>query len=106
MSSDQVTEKAKQTFKSVREILEKAEESTHRALNKAAPAFQKSLDSSMETAARAFEKTVKSIDGATASDQVMLFKAYRRFLGGQVSFVESRIKALEEKSQAEPQPTK
>lgn len=100
MSSEQVTAKAKQTLKTVRELLEKAEESTHKALEKAAPAVRKSVDTSMEATAKGFATTMKAIEGATGREQVELLKVYRRFLGGQVEFVESRIKSLEEKAQS------
>ncbi len=97
MSSDQVSEKARQTLKTVRELLERAEESTHRVLDRAAPAISKSIDASMEAAAKGFSSTMKSIDSATHDDQVKLLKAYRKFLSGQVDFVDSRIRAAEEK---------
>ena len=103
MSSDQVAKKAKETLKSVRELLEKAEDSTHRALDRAAPALQKSLAASMEAAAKGFGATMRSIDGATGGDQVKLLRAYRKFLSGQVDFVDSRIKDLEDKAQASKQ---
>ncbi len=98
MSSEQVSEKAKQTLKTVRELLEKAEDSTHKVLERAAPAISKSVDSSMEAAAKGFSSTMKSIDSATHEDQVKLLKAYKRFLGGQVDFVDSRIRDLEDKA--------
>jgi len=102
LNSEPATEKAKQTFKIVKELLEKAEDSTHRAFEKAAPALQRSIDKSMEAGTKGFNATMKSIDGATKGDQVKLLRAYRKFLSGQVDYVDSRIKALEEKSQ---QPT-
>ena len=98
-SSDQVTKKAKETLKIVRELLEKAEDSTHRVLERAAPAVQKSVDASMEAAAKGFSSTMKSIDGVAARDQVKLLRAYRKFLSGQADLVESRIRALERKSE-------
>ena len=103
MSSEPAKDKAKQTLRSVKQMLGKAEDSTRKVLDKAAPTFQRSLDASMETTAKAFDKTVKSIDGATLGDQAKLFKAYRKFLGGQVDFVDSRIKTLEEKAQSKSQ---
>lgn len=103
MSSEQVTAKAKQTLKTMKELLEKAEDSTHKALEKAAPAVQKSVDTSIEAAAKGFTATMKSIEGATGSQQLELLKAYRKFLGGQSEFVESRIKSLEEKTQSKKQ---
>jgi vacuolar-type H+-ATPase subunit E/Vma4 len=97
--SSQPTDVAKQTLKSVKEMLEKAEATTHKALSKAAPAVQRSLDVSIEAASKGFAATMKSIDGATASDQAKLLRAYKKFLAGQVDFVESRIRDLEAKSQ-------
>jgi hypothetical protein len=90
--------KARQAVARVREAMQKAEESTQKAIGAATPALSRSLEKSMEAASKAFGRTVKAIDGATASDQVALFRAYRRFLSGQLEFVDSRIKALEEKS--------
>ncbi len=100
MSTEQVSERTKRTLKTVKELLEKAEDSTHKALNKATPVVQKSVDSSLEAAAKGFSATMKSIDGATVKEQLPLLRAYKKFLAGQVEFVESRIKALEEKSQS------
>ena len=96
MSSEQVSQKAKETFKSLMEMLERAEDATHKIVEKAAPALQRSIDTSMEAAANGFNATMKSIDGATVGDQIKLLRAYRKFLAGQVSFVEARIKALEQ----------
>jgi hypothetical protein len=104
MSSEPVKERAKQTLKAVRELLEKAEETTHKALEETAPKVAKSIDASMEAAAKGFSSTMKSIDGATGGDQVKLLKAYKKFLGGQLEFVDSRIKAVEEKKQKDPAP--
>ena len=96
MSNEQ-TGKAKQTLKTVRELLEKAEGSTHKALEKAAPTVQKSIDASLEAGAKGFNATMKAIDGATQGDQLKLLRAYKKFLGGQSDYVENRIRALEEK---------
>jgi len=101
MSSDQVAQKARQTLKGLKELLEKAEETTQKVLEKAAPALQKSIDSSMEAAASGFSASMKSIEGATAGDQVKLLNAYKKFLAGQMDFVEARIKDLE-KPQGQP----
>ncbi len=87
----------KSTLQSVKELLEKAEESARTALNKATPAVQKSVVTSMDAAAKGFNATMKSIDGATSKEQLELLKAYRKVLGGQVDFVDSRIKTLESK---------
>jgi len=105
MSDSEPTDTARQALKSIKELLEKAEESTHRVLEKAAPAVQKSLDVSMEAAASGFNATMKSIDGATAREQLEVLRAYRKFLDGQGELVASRIRALESKSQTRSQGT-
>ena len=97
MSTEQVTGKAKQTLKAMKEFLERAEESTHKALEKAAPAVQKSIDSSVDAAAKGFTSTMQTIDGAAQEDQLKLLKAYRKFLGGQAEYVDGRIRDLESK---------
>jgi len=102
MSSEDLSEKAKQTLKSVKELLEKAEESTQKALEKAAPKLQKSVDSSMDAAAKGFSATMKAIDGATAREQLELLRGYRRFINGQGELVDSRIRVLENKEKSKP----
>ena len=102
MSSDQVTDRAKQTLESIKDLLEKAEETTHRALEKAAPALQRSIDTSMEAAGKGFSATMKSIDGVTNADQVKVLKAYRKVLAGQLDFVDARIKTIETKTNKTP----
>jgi vacuolar-type H+-ATPase subunit E/Vma4 len=103
VSTEQVSQKAKEALKSVKEILERAEDSTHKAIDRAAPAVTKSLDSSMEAASKGFLKTVKTIDGATTGDQAKLFRAYKKLLVGQVDFVDARIRTLEERTQLKQQ---
>ena len=106
MSAEQVSQKAKQTVRSVKDLLEKAEDSAHKALDRAAPALAKSLDASLEAASNAFMKTTKTIDGATTDEQVKLFRAYKKLLEGQVGFLDTRIRALEERGQPrQPQQT-
>jgi vacuolar-type H+-ATPase subunit H len=97
MSSSDLSEGAKSALKTMKDLLEKAEESARTALNKATPAVQKSVASSMDAAAKGFNSTMKSIDGATTKEQLEVLKAYRKVLGGQTDFVDSRIKTLESK---------
>ncbi len=100
MSSDQVSERAKQTLRVVKEMLGKAEVAAQKALDRAAPAVQKSVGASMDAAAKGFSATMQSIDGATSREQVEFLKAYRRVLQGQVEFVDARIKDLGARSQS------
>lgn len=102
MSSEKVAQKARQTLKGVKELLEKAEETTGKVLEKAAPALQRSVDTSMEAAASGFNATMKSIEGATAGDQVKLLNAYKKFLAGQMEFVDARVRDLEKPRSQSP----
>lgn len=97
--STETSGRAKRTLKIVRNLLEKAEASTQKALEKAPTAVQKSIDTSLEAAAKGFNATIQSIDEATVEDQVKLLKVYKKFLGGQEEYVDSRIKDLEQKRQ-------
>ena len=103
MSSGGATEGAKSTLQTVRELLEKAEETTRKAVNKATPAVQKSVVTSMDAASKGFTATMKSIDGATTRERLELLKAYRKVLGGQVDYVDSRITTLESKKPKQTQ---
>ncbi len=100
MSSGEASQGTRNTLKTVRELLEKAEDSARKALDRTAPAVQKSVETSMDAASKGFAATMKSIDGATTKEQLEVLRAYRKVLGGQVDFVDSRIKALEAKKQA------
>jgi hypothetical protein len=102
LSSEDLSEKAKQTIKAFKELLEKAEESTERALVRAAPKVQKSVDASLDTAAKGFTATMKAIDGATSREQLELLRAYRKFISGQVELLDSRIRTLELKTKTMP----
>lgn len=99
MSEAQESPRTRQALKSVREVIEKAQESTEKALYRAAPVVHKSLAASVDAANKAFVKSMKTIDGATAGDQAKLLEAYRKVLSGQVEFVDSRLRTLEDKRQ-------
>ncbi|MDG6956761.1 MAG: hypothetical protein JRN13_06495 [Nitrososphaerota archaeon] len=92
-------------MKSVRDALKRAVGTTQKTIEKATPVIQKSLDASMEAAASAFTKTMKTIDGATTGDQETLLRAYRKLLAGQLDYVEARTKALEERQARSSQQT-
>ncbi len=98
MTSEQVTLKARETLKGVKELLEKAEAAAHKAISKSAPTVQKSLDSSLEAAGKGFSSTLKTIDSVTEKEQLELLKVYQRFLTGQADYVGAKIKSLEERA--------
>lgn len=97
MSTEQATERAKETLKSLKEWLQKMKKTTEQEFNKAAPEVRKSLDRSLGAASKAFGSTMKTIDTKTEKEQLELLKAYRRFLSGQSGYVDSRVKSLEDK---------
>ena len=93
--NSEVPEKTRDTLKSIRELLEKAEQMARKELTKAAPAVQKSLDASLEVAARGFNATMKNIDARTEKEQLGLLEAYGKFLAGQTEFVETKLRSLQ-----------
>ena len=93
--NSEVPEKTRDTLKSIMELLEKAEQTARKELTKAAPAVQKSLDASLEAAARGFNATTKNIDARTEMEQLGLLKAYGKFLAGQTGFVETKVRSLQ-----------
>ena len=97
MSEERVASAAKETWKALKETLEKAERAVQTELVKAAPAVQKSLDSSLEAAAAGFGRTLETIDSRTEKEQLGLLRAYRKVLASQVGYVDSKIAALEKR---------
>lgn len=91
-------------LRSVVEAMERAVVTTQKSIEKATPVIQKSLDRSMKAAGVAFARTMKTIDGATAEDQARLFRAYRKLLAAQLDYVDSRIRALDERRPPPPVP--
>ncbi|MDG7011824.1 MAG: hypothetical protein JRN11_07575 [Nitrososphaerota archaeon] len=91
-------------LRSVVEAMERAVVTTQKSIGKATPVIQKSLDRSLEAAGTAFARTMETIDGATAGDQAKFFRAYRKLLEGQLDYVDSRIRALDEKRPPSPVP--
>jgi hypothetical protein len=103
MSSQQVTDKAKETLKNMKELLGKAEGSAKKTMARAAPAVQKSLDSSIDAAAKGFNSTLRTIDTRTLKEQKELLGAYRRFLASQVDLLDAGLKAIEERISSKPE---
>jgi hypothetical protein len=97
MSAEQAAVKARDALKAVKELLEKAETAANRGLTRAAPAVQRSIDSSLEAAAKGFASTMRTIDSVTEKEQLDLLNMYDRFLSGQSEFVQARIRSIRAK---------
>ncbi len=82
MNSQQAATKAKDAWKSVKEMLEEAEQTVHKELQKAVPVVQKSLDGSLVATSKAFASTMNKIETKTESEQLGLLRAYKMFLSG------------------------
>jgi len=95
MSSEEVKAKAKETLRSVRELLKAVAESVDAELKKNAPRVANTLDRSFETASKSLTDTLRIIDRKTGKEQVELLKAYRSFIQKQVEIVQGRISDLE-----------
>jgi GTP cyclohydrolase I len=95
MSSQEVKAKAKETLRSVRELLEAVTENVDAELKKNAPRVANTLDRSFEAASKSLTDTLRAIDRKTGTEQVELLKAYRSFIQKQAEIVQGRISDLE-----------
>ena len=95
MTSKELSERAKETWKSVKGILERADAQLEKELIRVTPRVKKSLETSYEATGKALNSAMNSIDGATESEQGSLLRSYKRFLSNQVDFVEGRLYELE-----------
>lgn len=104
-STEQVSARAKEALKSVKELLQKVEETTTKELDRVAPSVAKSLNSSFDAAAKGFASTLKTIDSRTGKEQLELLSAYRRFLAGQLAYVDSKLDGLKQKATSKDEQT-
>ena len=95
MSSEEVKAKAKETLRSVRELLQAVTESVDAELKKNAPKVANTLDRSFDTASKILVDTLGVIDRKTGKEQLELLKAYRSFIQKQTEIVQGRISDLE-----------
>jgi len=95
MSSQEVKTKAKETLRSVKELLKAVTESVDAELKKNAPKVASTLDRSFETASKSLTDTLGVIDKKTGKEQLELLKAYRSFIQKQAEIVQGRISGLE-----------
>jgi hypothetical protein len=104
MSAGNPSPKSKGAWEAVKQGLEKAETAAQKAFNRAAPAVQKTLDTSLDATAKGFNATLRTIDSRTEREQMDLLQVYRKFLAAQVGYLDSRIKSLEERGASKKAP--
>jgi hypothetical protein len=97
MSSEEVRAKAKQTAKSVGELLDAVKKAAHARLSREAPKVVNALDGSFDRASKALTDTLKTIDKGTAKEQAELLKAYRSFLDKQAEIIEKKMASMKDK---------
>jgi DnaJ-domain-containing protein 1 len=102
MSSDEVQAKARETLRSMKELLKAVKTSAHRELEKNAPKVVNTLDRSFEKASNSLTDTLGVIDKKTTKEQLELLKAYRSFLQKQTQMIQTKITSLEREPKAEP----
>lgn len=100
MSTQDLSDRMKETWKSVKEQLEKANARLEKEIGMAAPGVKKSLRGSYESASKGFNSSMKAIDGATEPEQVRLLQAYKRLLTSQLGFVDERLREIEARTAA------
>lgn len=102
MSAEDVKAKARQTVKSVSELLDSVQKAVNDRLSKEAPKVVNSLDKSFNDASKALTDTLKTVDQKSRKEQAELLKAYRSFLQKQTEIVEKRMASMrgDDKSQS------
>ena len=95
----------KDTWDTLKDLREKTEARLMREINQAVPAVQRSLGTTVDTATKGFDSTMKNISSRTEKEQLELLKAYRGFLSGQLKFVDFRLKEIEERAQHQQKET-
>jgi hypothetical protein len=101
MSTQEVREKAKQTAKSVGELLDSVKKAAHARLSKEAPRVVNALDGSFDKASKGLTDTLRTIDKRTAKEQAELLKAYKSFLEKQTEIIERRMSSMKNQEKAE-----
>ena len=97
MSADEVKAKAKQTAKSIGELLDAVEMAARARLSKEAPKVVNTLDGSFDKATKGLTATLKTIEKRTTKEQAELLKAYKSFLQKQAEIIDKRIASMKKK---------
>jgi hypothetical protein len=103
--SQSETANEKDTWDTLKELREKTEARMMKEINQAVPAVQRSLGATVDAATKGFDMTMKSISSHTEKEQLELLRAYRRFLSGQLKFVDFRLKEIEKRAQVQQSET-
>ena len=98
MSGEEVKAKAKETVKSVAELLKAVKNVAHDQLSKNAPKVVNTLDSSFDKGSRVLTDTLRTIDRETSQEQLELLNAYRSFLQKQTELIERKMTSIKQES--------
>jgi hypothetical protein len=97
MSGEEVKAKAKETAKSVSELLDAVQKAINARLSREAPKVANALDGSFDKASKGLADTLKTIDKRTGKEQAELLKAYRSFLQKQAEIVDKKIASMKDR---------
>jgi hypothetical protein len=101
LNANKVTEATKDTWETLRELQEKTETELRKEISKAAPGVQRFMGVSIEAGTKEFDATMKAVSDHTEEEQIDLLRAYRRFLSGQLRFVDFRLSELDKRTKSE-----
>jgi hypothetical protein len=101
MNAVKTTDEARDTWETLRDLQEKTEAELRKEIGKAAPGVQRFVGVSIEAGTKEFDATMKTIADHTEEEQIELLKAYRRFLSGQLRFVDFRLSELDKRTKSE-----
>jgi hypothetical protein len=91
---DRANKSVRDGIKSAEEFIESTKKSLQAEFSKKAPGVEHELDRPVEQAGQALSNALKSVGKNASNEQLELLKGYRKFLQGQIAFVDEKIKAM------------
>ena len=94
MTSDEIRAKAKETAKSVSDLLDAVKRTAHARLVKEAPKVVDTIDQSFDRASKGLTDALKDLDKRTSKEQSEVLKAYRSFLQKQTEIIDKKMASI------------
>ena len=93
-AAERVNKGVRDTVKSAEEFIESTKKSLQMELSKRTPKVEHALDQSLDEAGQALSNALKSVEKKTSREQLEVLNGYKKFLQGQIAFVDDRIRAI------------
>ena len=96
-ATERVKKSVRDSIKSTEEFIETMKRTLQNELAKTTPDIEHALDRSLDGAGQALSIALESVETTTTREQIELLNGYRRFLQGQIEFVDNRLKAMKKR---------